>query len=101
MLVFIVEVQHNNETRQIAALPYMKEHIERLLDTFQIHYHTFSALAYYDPVTGCDFTVHPQTHERLWVADSLSLKLQGFTSLTKEVPRVESACVVEASKFED
>ena len=101
MMVFIVQAQCNNETHEIVATPYMKEHIAELLDTFQIHYSVAQAIVYYDPVTGNDFVVHPETHQRLWVSDKLALQLQGFARLTKEVPRIEPTTVVKASQFED
>jgi len=101
MMVFIVQAQCNNETHEIVATPYMKEHIAELLDTFQIPYSVAQAIVYYDAVTGNDFVVHPETHERLWIADRLALQLQGFARLTKEVPRIEPTTVPQASKFED
>jgi len=99
----VIDALHNKEIKSIsvAVMPYVVKHIIELLETFQIPYHINPAFVYYDPVTGNNFVVHPETHERLWIADKLALQFQGFARLTKEVPQIEPATVAEASPYED
>jgi len=101
MLVFIIQAKSENDTHTIAVMPYMKDHIAELLDTFKIPFSVAQAFVYYDAFTGNNFVVHPETHERLWIADKLALQLQGFARLTKEVPKIEPVVVTEASPYED
>jgi hypothetical protein len=101
MLVHIVEAEHNNEVHRLAVMPYLKDHIVQLLDSFEIPCRTTKAIVYHDYFTAQSFVVHPDTHEQLWLADKLALQLQGFCRLVKEVPKFEPTTVVEASKFED
>jgi len=101
MLVFIIQAKSENDTHTIAVMPYMKDHIAELLDTFKIPFNITQAFVHYDAFTGNAYVVHPETRKQLWVADKLALQLQGFTRLTKEVPQIEPATVAEASPYED
>jgi len=67
----------------IAVLPYMFPTIKEVLQTYGIRFENFLTQVHSDWVNHKAFVVHPTTHECFYINDTESLRLQGFSLLTK------------------
>ncbi len=101
MLVNIIDAHHNNQTISIAAMSFITNQILDILTEFQIPYEVNPTVTYRDPINAQLFVIHPTMRKRLWIANALTLEMQGFAKLVEEVPSIEPARVTETSPFEE